>query len=161
MESGFVTTSETQTVNAGALLGARLRPGDVIALAGDLGAGKTQLAKGVALGLGVDDPVTSPTFNLLLVHPGVLPLYHFDLYRLEREEDLEEIDFYAVLEGDGVSIIEWGDRFPAALPADHLLVSIRRTGAGERLFELAATGERSRALASAWVSALGERQAAG
>lgn len=154
MESGFVTASEAQTVRTGALLSPHLRPGDVIALAGDLGAGKTQLVKGVAQGLGVEDPVTSPTFNLLRVHPGQLSLNHFDLYRLDREEDLEEIDFYAVLEGDGVSMVEWGDRFPAALPADRLLVTIHRTGPGERRFELTSTGERSRALASAWVRAL-------
>lgn len=141
-------------------LGGLLCAGDVVALSGDLGAGKTQLVRGVACGLGVNEPVTSPTFNLLLVHPGGLPLYHFDLYRLEREADLEEIDFYAVLEGDGVSMIEWGDRFPEALPADHLLVTIHRTGAEERVFELEGTGTRSEALASAWMDALEPGRAA-
>lgn len=141
-------------MRAGMALAPLLRSGDVIALSGDLGAGKTQLVKGVARGLGVDGPVTSPTFNLLLVHPGELPLYHFDLYRLERASDLEEIDFYAVLEGDGVSMIEWGDRFPDSLPADHLLVTIHRTGADARAFELKGTGARSNALASAWMGAL-------
>jgi len=154
MRTGFRTASEAETVRAGATLGPLLRAGDVIALSGDLGAGKTQLVKGVARGLGVDEPVTSPTFNLLLVHPGALPLYHFDLYRLEHAEDLDEIDFYGVLEGDGVSMIEWGDRFPEALPADHLLVTIHRAGAEERVFELEGTGTRSEALASAWVHAL-------
>lgn len=154
MTPGFMTANEVETARAGMALAPLLRAGDVIALSGDLGAGKTRLVKGVARGLGVDEPVTSPTFNLLLVHPGDLPLYHFDLYRLEREDDLEEIDFYAVLEGDGVSMIEWGDRFPAALPADHLLVTIHRAGAERRAFELEATGTRSGALASAWMDAL-------
>jgi tRNA threonylcarbamoyladenosine biosynthesis protein TsaE len=89
MGRAFTTRSEQESVRAGELLAPLLRPGDVVALAGDLGAGKTQIVKGVARGLGAGEPVTSPTFNLLLVHPGVLPLYHFDLYRLEREEDLD------------------------------------------------------------------------
>ena len=76
--------------------------GDVVLLSGDLGAGKTQLTKGVAEGLGVAEPVTSPTFNILLVHQGRLPLYHFDLYRLERADELEDLDYYATLEADGV-----------------------------------------------------------
>jgi len=161
MQSGFTTASEAATVRAGMALGSLLCAGDVIALSGDLGAGKTQLVKGVARGLGVDEPVTSPTFNLMLVHPGALPLYHFDLYRLERSDELEEIDFYAVLEGDGVSVIEWGDRFPEALPHDHLLVSIRCSGPEERTFELSEGGPRSEALASAWLRALEMGQATG
>lgn len=161
MGTGFKTASEEQTVRAGAALAPLLRAGDVIALSGDLGAGKTQLVKGVARGLGVDEPVTSPTFNLLLVHPGTLPLYHFDLYRLEHAEDLEEIDFCGVVEGDGVSMIEWGDRFPEALPADHLLVTIHRAGAEERVFELEGTGARSAAVASAWVDTLDAGRADG
>lgn len=154
MTRTFITSTAGETERAGALLGPLLAPGDVIALAGDLGAGKTQLVKGVARGLGVEEPVTSPTFNVLVVHPGALPLYHFDLYRLDREDDLEDIDFYAVLEGDGASFVEWGDRFPAALPADRLLVMIHRTGDEDRCFELQPAGARSGALADAWLDAL-------
>lgn len=150
-----MTADEAATVGAGELLGPLLRAGDVVALAGDLGAGKTQLVKGVARALGVGDAVTSPTFNLLLVHPGSLPLYHFDLYRLEREEDLEEIGFYETVEGNGVSMIEWGDRFPLSLPDDRLLVTIHRTGDDERLFELHPCGARATALATAWLNVLG------
>jgi tRNA threonylcarbamoyladenosine biosynthesis protein TsaE len=153
MTSGFTTRSAAQTERAGAELAALVRPGDVVALAGDLGAGKTHLVQGVARGLGVDGPVTSPTFNLLLVHHGRLTLYHFDLYRLEREADLEEIGFYETLEGDGISMIEWGDRFPGALPPDRLLVVIRRTGAESRRFDLLPTGPRSEAIARAWSAA--------
>ncbi len=150
----FHTSSAEETERAGELLGGTLMPGDVIALAGDLGAGKTQLAKGVARALRVDEPVTSPTFNLLLVHPGSLPLYHFDLYRLEHEEDLEQIGFYEILESDGASLVEWGDRFPRSLPADHLLVVVHRTGETERRFELLPTGDRAREIADAWARAL-------
>lgn len=134
-----------------------LLPGDVIALSGDLGAGKTQLVQGVARGLGVEDPVTSPTFTVMAVHSGSLSLYHFDLYRLEREAELEDIGFYETLEADGVSMIEWGDRFPSALSDDHLLVTVHRIGDERRLFELAPSGPRSTALALAWVAALEAR----
>jgi len=151
---GFSTSGAEATERAGALLGPLLLPGDVIALAGDLGAGKTQLVKGVALALGVDEPVTSPTFNLLAVHPGAVPLYHFDLYRLEREADLEDIGFYETLEGDGASFVEWGDRFPGSLPTDRLLVVVHRSGADERRFELVPSGTRAGELAGAWLAAL-------
>ena len=120
----------------GAVLGSLTAPGDVIALAGPLGAGKTRLAQGIARGLGIVEPVPSPTFNLLLVHPGELPLYHFDLYRLERPSELEDIDFYETLEADGVSVIEWADRFPEELPEERLDVLLevaRALGAAHRV----------------------------
>lgn len=154
MPAAFHTDSAEATERAGVALGRLVRPGDVIALAGDLGAGKTHLVQGIALALGVDEPVTSPTFNLLLVHPGPVPLYHFDLYRLERESDLEEIDFYETLEGDGVSVVEWGDRFPRSLPDDRLLVVIHRTGEDARHFEVLPEGRRSHVLARAWLDSL-------
>ncbi len=150
----FNTASEAETVSAGALLAPRLRAGDVLALTGDLGAGKTHLVQGVGAGLGVDAPITSPTFTVLAVHAGRLPLYHFDLYRLECEDELEDIGFYETLEGDGVSMIEWGDRFPHALPDDHLLVAIERTGEDTRRIRLEPSGPRGAALAHAWLDAL-------
>lgn len=153
MSAEFTTLSAEETERVGRLLGPLLAPGDVIALAGDLGAGKTHLVQGVARALGVDEPVTSPTFNLLLVHPGPLPLYHFDLYRLERETELEDIDFYETLEADGVSMIEWGDRFESALPADTLLVIIHRVSETGRRFELRWGGPRSETLGEAWIAA--------
>ena len=149
----FETHDAVQTGRAGAALAALLAPGDVVALSGDLGAGKTRLVQGVARGLGADDPVTSPTFNILMVHEGRLPLYHFDLYRLESAGQLEDIGFYETVEADGVSMIEWGDRFPAELPPDHLLVVIHRLGAEHRRFELRPSGARSEALARAWSTA--------
>lgn len=156
----FRTTSPEETERAGALLGGLVRPGDVIALSGDLGAGKTHLVQGIAGALGVAEPVTSPTFNLLLVHPGRVPLYHFDLYRLEREDELEELAFYETLEADGVSAIEWGDRFPASLPPDHLAVVIHREGEDARRFEVTGTGPRSAELAASWLAAHAEVQGA-
>lgn len=149
------TASDAETAEAGRLLAQLLEPNDVVALTGDLGAGKTVLAKGVGAGLGVEEPLVSPTFNILLVHPGRLTLYHFDLYRLEDEGQLTDVDFYATLEADGVSLIEWGERFPAALPPDHLAVSLTVAGDDDRDLTLLASGERSAQLASRWAALAG------
>ena len=146
----LLTGSAEETKRAGEVLAAVLEPGDVLALAGDLGAGKTCLVQGIARGLGVNEPVTSPTFNLLLVHPGRLTLYHVDLYRLDDSLELDDIGFFEALESDGVSAIEWGDRFPEALPPDHLAVVIHLAEEGLRRFEVTPTGARSEALAAAW-----------
>ena len=136
----FRTLGPADTMRCGRALAPLLDPGDVILLSGDLGAGKTQLTKGVAEGLSVAEPVTSPTFNILLVHQGRIPLYHFDLYRLERAEELEDLDYYATLESDGVSIVEWGDKFAEAAPAQGLSVSIVIEGDEERRIELTPIG---------------------
>ncbi|MBN2404882.1 MAG: tRNA (adenosine(37)-N6)-threonylcarbamoyltransferase complex ATPase subunit type 1 TsaE [Coriobacteriia bacterium] len=149
------TSSEHATERLGTRLAALLRVGDVVALSGDLGAGKTHFVKGVAAGLGVPEPVTSPTFNILLVHMGRLPLYHFDLYRLEHAEQLEDIDFWGTLESDGVSFIEWGDRFPEALPQDRMEIVIHREDVDTRRLEINPSGPRSSQLAVDWVAACG------
>lgn len=146
--------SAEQTAALGMRLAALLRPGDVVSLAGDLGAGKTCLVGGVAAGLGVMGRVTSPTFNILLVHRGGrLVLNHIDLYRIEREDQLEDIALWETLEGDGASFVEWGDRFAGALPADRLDVTISITGDEERSLQLVSTGQRSEELAGAWAAA--------
>jgi tRNA threonylcarbamoyladenosine biosynthesis protein TsaE len=150
----ILTANEQETAHAGRLLAELVQPGDVITLTGDLGAGKTCLVKGVARGLGVVEPVTSPTFNILLVHRGRLDLNHFDLYRLERAEELEDIDFWGTLESGGVSFVEWGERFCEALPDDHLAVTIEIAGEDARTLTLDPTGTRSTALAAAWAGAL-------
>jgi tRNA threonylcarbamoyladenosine biosynthesis protein TsaE len=131
----------TQSV-ASALCG-KLIVGDVVLLYGDLGAGKTEFVKGLAAGLGVAEPVTSPTFALLNVYQGRMPLYHFDLYRLDRLEELDGIGFNEFIGGDGLAVIEWPDRFAAALPEEFVKVIIR---AGEtvtqRVIEIVPTGVR-------------------
>lgn len=146
----LLTGSADETRRAGELLARFLLPGDVLSLEGDLGAGKTCLAQGIARGLGVPHAVTSPTFNILLVHPGSIPFYHFDLYRLERAEELEDIGLYDMIDSDGICAVEWGDRFPGALPADHLSVAIHRAEDGLRRLDVVAHGERSAAVAAAW-----------
>jgi tRNA threonylcarbamoyladenosine biosynthesis protein TsaE len=97
---------------------AQLRRGDVLALCGELGAGKTHFVKGVAAGLGTEAEITSPTFTLIHEYTGGrLPLYHFDFYRLEDEDEALKIGLDEYLDGDGVCIIEWADKFPGLLPA--------------------------------------------
>lgn len=135
---------------AGICLAALVEPGDVISLTGDLGAGKTALVKGVAEGLGVSENVTSPTFNILVEHKGALALFHFDLYRLERASQLEDIDFYGTIEAGGVSLVEWGERFSEELPPDHLSVEFTILSDDTRELTLTAHGPRSHVLAAAW-----------
>ena len=147
------TRSAGETARAGVALAGLLEPDDVIVLTGDLGAGKTTLTQGVARGLGIEAPVVSPTFNILVVHHGRLTLNHLDLYRLTREATLEDIDFYATLESGGVSLVEWGDRFPGALPQDRLQVALHVEAADRRSIQVEGHGERSSALAAGWMAA--------
>ncbi|HEX8295625.1 MAG TPA: tRNA (adenosine(37)-N6)-threonylcarbamoyltransferase complex ATPase subunit type 1 TsaE [Chthoniobacteraceae bacterium] len=105
------------TVAAGREFAAALRAGDVLGLCGDLGAGKTHFVKGLCSGLGAAAEVTSPTFTLIHEYRGGrLPLFHFDLYRLEAEDDLLRIGFDEYLDAGGVLALEWADKFPALLP---------------------------------------------
>lgn len=121
--------SPDDTRRVGAKLAAGLRDGDVVLLDGDLGAGKTQFAQGVAAGLGVTESVTSPTFNIMFEYTGGrLPLYHFDLYRLDDASQLEDVDFYGVTDSStpGVALVEWAQMFPDEMPDDAIRVRISR-----------------------------------
>jgi len=109
MVGRFETHSADETRLLGKMLGESLREGDVVALTGELGAGKTVFAKGIAEGLGVTDEVVSPTFTLQRIYHGSRTLHHFDLYRIEDEEELCHIGFYDTL-GEGVCVIEWAER---------------------------------------------------
>ncbi len=128
-----VTVDPAETRDLGRRLGHLARPGLVVLLSGDLGAGKTCFAQGVAEGLEIpaDSPVTSPSYTLLNVYAGRLPLYHFDLYRLSRVEDLEDLGYDEVAEGDGVTLVEWADRLSTPLPAS-LRVVLGRIDATHR-----------------------------
>jgi len=150
--SAIRSPSEAATQSIGRALAALVVPGDVVVLSGDLGAGKTQLTKGLAAGLGVAEAVTSPTFNILLVHEGRIPLYHFDLYRLEFAEQLDDLDYWGTLEADGVSVVEWGDRFAEAIPEECVVVRILITGDDSRSLEIEPRGMRGESLAATWVA---------
>jgi tRNA threonylcarbamoyladenosine biosynthesis protein TsaE len=108
----------------GAALGQMLRAGDVVLLVGDLGAGKTTFAQGVAQGLGVEGPVTSPSFTLVQEYHGRVPVAHVDVYRLGRIQELHDLGFEELLDGERVTLVEWGDAVEQVLPADHLVVRI-------------------------------------
>jgi tRNA threonylcarbamoyladenosine biosynthesis protein TsaE len=149
-----VTSGPLQTRALGRELGRRAWPGLVVLLAGDLGTGKTCFAQGVADGLGTpaDSPVTSPSYTLLNIHSGRLPLYHFDLYRLARVEDLEDLGYDEIAEGDGVTLVEWADRLAMPLPAS-LSVLLLRLDAQHRELHFTAGDAAGRELLTALTAA--------
>ena len=117
------TESPEETAALARKAGQRIREGTVLCLVGDLGAGKTLFTKNLVTMLGVETEVTSPTFSLMNVYEGICPIFHFDLYRVEKEAELEEIGFYEyVKEPGGIVIIEWADKFPDALPEEYVIV---------------------------------------
>lgn len=131
----MITTSVKETRALGARLAASLRPGDVLLLFGDMGAGKSELTRGIASGLGIAGPIASPSFTILQVYEdGRIPLYHFDWYRMESVEELYELGMEEYLGGDGVAVIEWPTRCPEAIPESYLEVVLKP--AGENLREI-------------------------
>ena len=135
----------------GRALGREARPGTLIALIGELGAGKTQLAKGVAEGLEVPTVVNSPTFVLMNEHVGRLRLYHVDAYRLAHPEEALDAGLIEDRQSDGVVVVEWADRLEGWLPADRLEITIRGDGADPsvRTLRWAASGSAHERLADA------------
>ena len=128
----WITNSPRETFDLAYSMAESAVPGEVFALCGDLGAGKTLFAKGFAAGLGITEPVTSPTFTIVCEYRnGRLPLFHFDVYRIDDEEELFEIGFEEYLYGDGVCLIEWADRVPGLLPEQTQLITIRRESADD------------------------------
>lgn len=141
------TRTREETERVGAMLGRAARPDDVIALWGELGAGKTTLVRGIAHGLGIDErEVTSPTFVIVHEHDGGrLPLFHIDMYRL-APGDTPSTGWDEALSSGGVAAIEWPDRVATALPADRLDVRLSHQGGDERHIQVEPTGPRSRRL---------------
>ena len=123
----FETFSAEETFKLGEMTGGKLKPGTVVCIDGDLGVGKTVFVKGVAKGLGIKEPVVSPTFTILQEYrEGRIPLYHFDVYRIEDPEEMYEIGFDDYLYGDGVCLIEWAKRVTELLPEDVLRITIAK-----------------------------------
>ena len=120
----FVTHSEEETVLLGKKLGEKLKKGDVVALDGTLAAGKTYFTKGIALGLKIQEEITSPTFTVISEYSGRLPLYHMDIYRLAGEEDFLNIGAEDMLYGNGVCVIEWSEKIREILPKNTISVKI-------------------------------------
>ena len=134
VDSGtFVSSSTAETIALGEKCGELLAAGDVLVLTGDLGAGKTQFTKGIARGMSITADVTSPTFTIEMVYEGgAMPLYHFDLYRLNDSSQLDDIGLFDAMESDGPTVIEWGEQFADDIGDDRVDVFISRLdGAGD------------------------------
>lgn len=146
----FKSVNVDETIRFGEKLGRLLIPGDVIALIGELGAGKTTFVKGIALGLGVEDKraVKSPTFSLVHLYKGRIPVYHFDAYRLEEIQDMLDIGSDEMIFGNGVSIIEWADKVFGCLPKEYLKITLTITSENERNIEIHGYGEHYRVMLS-------------
>lgn len=131
----YLSKSFDETRDFGARIADGLKAGDVLALEGELGAGKTVFTKGLARGLGIPEEITisSPTFALIQEYlGGRFPLYHFDFYRLEREQEAVDLDLVRYFDGDGICVVEWGDKFPKLFPEETRHFRFRITGEEER-----------------------------
>lgn len=146
----YTTASAEDTEHFGELVAPCLKDGDVLILTGGLGVGKTHFTKGVSRALGDGHPVTSPTFALMAIHDGGrIPLFHFDLYRLEHAYELEDTGIFDVLGYEGACLLEWGEQFQDDLTDEYLAVVIQRVmdNADRREITLEPRGERAQALA--------------
>jgi len=129
----FISNSAAETESFGRQFAEKVKPGDVLALAGGLGSGKTQFVKGLASGLGSTTPATSPTFTLIHEYSGGrLPIYHFDFFRLENRPSAERLGLDDYFFGDGVSAIEWADRFPDLIPENACWISFETKSETQR-----------------------------
>lgn len=142
MPLAIITAGPEATALVGGALGAQAQPGDVLLLQGPLGTGKTCLTQGLARGLGVTAPVTSPTFILVNQYSGRLTLYHVDLYRIEAVAEAIDLGLDDYFFGDGVCVVEWPERAPAAMPPEHLLVVLEHAGEQQRRLTFQAAGSR-------------------
>lgn len=138
------TKSASETIRIGRRIGSRLLPGDVVALVGELGAGKTQFIKGLAAGAGIANPtyISSPSFTLINEYPGKITFYHIDLFRLGKEKEAEELGLDDYFQGNSITVIEWADKIPSLLPDELLLICIAYTGRNTRSLEISGKGDR-------------------
>lgn len=142
----LISDSREQTLEMGRLIGAILERGDVVALIGELGSGKTCFTQGLAKGLGVEEnvPVVSPTFTLINEYPGKIPLIHLDVYRLSGPRDLEDMGYEEYFEGGGIIVIEWAEKIRDILPAKTLFVGMRYIDENTREMILEGPGDKIR-----------------
>lgn len=122
----ILSNGEQQTYDLGYKLGTLLQRKDIVCMTGDLGAGKTTLTKGIAEGLGVTECVTSPTFTIIHEYMGRMPLYHFDVYRIQHVEEMEDLGYEEYFYGDGVCIIEWASQIEEIIPKEHLWIHMTK-----------------------------------
>ncbi|MDP6101221.1 MAG: tRNA (adenosine(37)-N6)-threonylcarbamoyltransferase complex ATPase subunit type 1 TsaE [Dehalococcoidia bacterium] len=139
-----ISHSVEDTQRLGRLLGEQAWGGEAILLVGELGAGKTCLAQGVAQGLGITEPVLSPSFVLLRQYSGRLPMYHVDLYRMERISEVVDLGLDDYIYGDGLSLVEWAERGTGLFPSEHLLIELELLSETERILRFRPRGIRYR-----------------
>ena len=139
----FLSKSAQETIEFAAKFAKTLKAGDIVALIGNLGAGKTTFTKGIAKGLGVKDyrHVNSPTFVLIKEYQGKVPLYHFDLYRLDAIKDIEDLDSDGYFFGRGITVIEWADKCKVLLPKNYIRVEFKIKGENVRQIVIARSPE--------------------
>jgi len=143
----YLSRREQETFNLGKNLAHYLKSADVICLIGDLGTGKTTFTKGIAQGLKIiSTQVNSPTFVLLNIYEGKLPVYHLDLYRMEDTKEILNIGYEEFLYGQGVAVVEWAERLKKLLPNEYLEVRFKHKARNERLLKFTARGQRYEAL---------------
>jgi len=144
-----LTRSTDETLELAGTVGDLLRAGDVVSLVGDLGAGKTVFARGVARALGVTEPVVSPSFTIVREYEGRMPLVHVDVYRIDTVQELYDLGFEELVRDDGVTLVEWGDMIDGILPGDRLDVRLTPGATDdERVVEIEGQGRSWRARAA-------------
>jgi tRNA threonylcarbamoyladenosine biosynthesis protein TsaE len=144
-----LTRSTDETLELAGTVGELLRAGDVVSLVGDLGAGKTVFARGVARALGVTEPVVSPSFTIVREYEGRMPLVHVDVYRIDTVQELYDLGFEELVRDDGVTLVEWGDMIDGLLPGDRLDVRLTPGATDdERVVEIEGQGRSWRARAA-------------
>jgi len=130
--STYVSDGEDATFELARSFAGTLVPGDIVALMGELGAGKTVFARGVARALGIEDEITSPTFTLIHEYEGDIPLYHMDLYRMDGIREIQDIGIEDYFSGDGVCLVEWAEKLDGLLPESAYKVTLKHLGATKR-----------------------------
>lgn len=141
-ELQFISQSPEHTRNLGFVIGNYSNPGDVVLLSGDLGTGKTCLTQGIAEGMGVEGYVRSPTFVLVTIHQGSMPLYHMDLYRMDSSAEVLELGIDEYLYGDGLSAVEWADKAIEVFPEPYLLIQLSHIDETSRTIKITPVGSR-------------------
>jgi tRNA threonylcarbamoyladenosine biosynthesis protein TsaE len=131
-----ITHSEEETIELGKSLAKKLKKGDIVALYGELGSGKTTLIKGIVSAFGYQKIVKSPSFTIIAIYLAEIPLYHIDLYRIEDEKEIENLGIFEYLYGEGISLIEWAERIEKDLPPKRINIRIKILSEKEREFEI-------------------------
>lgn len=143
MKMSFKTKSPIETEKIGFKLGNLLKRGSIVLISGELGVGKTVLTKGIAKGMGIDDYVTSPTFMIVNEHLGDIPLYHFDVYRIDDYTELYDIGYEEYFYGDGVCVIEWPEKIKPLIPEENIFIRMNMGDTfDERTIEIVSNGEK-------------------